>query len=523
MVAAASLSTRPIRGVRALVLVALLLAVVGSCAPRVAAPSQTRPNIVLIYADDVGWGDVSSYGGAVQTPSIDRLANEGVRFTHAHATSATCTPSRYSLLTGEYAWRRPGTGIATGDAALLIEPGRATLPSILQRAGYATGVVGKWHLGLGPQGGPDWNGEIRPGPLEIGFDYAFILPATGDRVPTVYVENRRVVGLDPADPIRVSFAGPVGDEPTGKERPDLLRLRPSHGHDQTIVDGISRIGYMSGGHAARWVDAEIAETIAGSAVRFLERNRDRPFFLYFSTHDIHVPRVPGPAFAGRTPQGARGDVIAQLDWSVGEITRALERLGLAENTLVIFTSDNGAVVDDGYRDEAAERLGAHRPNGPFRGGKYSAFEGGTRVPLIVRAPRRASRGVSEAAFSQIDLLASFAALAGVPEAAVGAPDSRDALATLLGGARPGREHLVEQASNGALSLVRGRWKYIEPHAGARVNPNTNTELGNGAEPQLYDLTADPGETRSLAAAQPAVVAELAALLQGIRAGARRVP
>ena len=498
---------------------ALLLAVgAGGCAPRGPRPVAERPNIVLIYPDDLGWGDVGAYGStAVPTPNIDRLAREGVRFTRAHATSATCTPSRYSLLTGEYAWRRPGTGIATGDAALLIEPGRETLPSILHDAGYATGVVGKWHLGLGPQGGPDWNGEIRPGPLDIGFDYAFLLPATGDRVPTVYVENRRVVGLDPADPIRVSFAGPVGSEPTGRDRPDLLRLQPSHGHDQTIVNGISRIGYMSGGRAARWVDEEIAAVITRQAVSFVERNRERPFFLYFSTHDIHVPRVAAPRFAGSTPYGPRGDVIAQLDGSVGEILGALDRLDLARNTIVVFTSDNGAVVDDGYRDQAVERLGSHRPNGPFRGGKYSAFEGGTRVPFIVRAPGRAAPGVSDALFSQVDLLASFAALVGTPLHTV--RDSRNALPALLGRPTP-RRHLVEQSANGALSLVRGRWKYIEPHAGARVNQNTNIELGNDPGPQLYDLVADPGETRNLASEQGSEVRSLAALLARLRSEGR---
>ena len=309
-----------------------------------AAPEQETtapaapPNIVLIYTDDLGYGDVSSYGAtAFQTPNIDRLATEGLRFTRAHAPSATCTPSRYALLTGEYAWRRAGTGIARGDAALIIEPGRTTLPSLLQQAGYTTGVVGKWHLGLGGEGGPDWNGDIKPGPLEIGFDEAFLIPATGDRVPTVYVENHRVVGLDPADPISVSFNEPVGDEPTGRDHSELLKMHPSHGHDRTIVNGISRIGYMSGGTAARWVDEDMADVITARAVDFIEQHQGSPFFLYFSTHDIHVPRVPHARFAGQSGLGPRGDVILQLDWCVGEILNALDRLGLADNTLVVFT------------------------------------------------------------------------------------------------------------------------------------------------------------------------------------------
>ncbi len=307
---------------------AILLAITAS--PAAAQPAATtgpRPNVVLIYADDLGYGDVSAYGATrIKTPNIDRLAREGIRFTDAHATAATCTPSRYAMLTGEYAWRKPGTGILPGDAALIIEPGRPTLASVFARAGFATGVVGKWHLGLGPTGGPDWNGEIRPGPQDVGFDSAFIMAATGDRVPTVYVENRRVAGLDPADPIRVSYTEPIGDWPTGRGNPDRLTLHPSHGHDQTIVDGVSRIGYMTGGKAALWKDEDMADTFTRKATAFIEQHRAKPFFLFFAPHDPHVPRVPHPRFAGATTMGPRGDAIAQLDWSVGEVLATLDRL-----------------------------------------------------------------------------------------------------------------------------------------------------------------------------------------------------
>ncbi len=486
------------------------------------AAQQRLPNIVLIYADDLGYGDVSANGARrIRTPNIDRIAREGVRFTHAHSPSATCTPSRYALLTGEYAWRRPGTGVLPGDARLIIEPGRPTLPAMLRKRGYRTGVVGKWHLGLG-SGDLDWNGEIRPGPIEIGFDSAFIIPATGDRVPCVYVENHRVAGLDPSDPIRVSFKEPFPGEPLGRTHPHLLKLHPSHGHDMAIVNGISRIGYMTGGRAALWRDEDMADTITARALSFIEKHGSDPFFLYFSTHDIHVPRVPHPRFAGRSGMGPRGDVILQLDWCVGEILNALDRHGLARNTLVIFTSDNGPVVDDGYRDEAVEKLGDHRPAGPWRGGKYSNFEGGTRVPFFVRWPQRVKRGAQSAALvSQIDLFASFASLTGAMLDESAAPDSFDNLPALLGEPGKGREHLVEHA--GSLSLIIGRWKYVAPGKGPKINADTKTELGNDPEPQLYDLDRDPGERVNLAGRQPERVRAMAQRLEQIRAAKRTRP
>jgi arylsulfatase A-like enzyme len=481
---------------------------------RLRAAMKKHPNIVLIYADDLGYGDVSCYGATnVKTPNIDKIASEGIRFTHAHSPSATCTPSRYAMLTGEYAWRKKGTGVLPGNARMIIQPGRTTLPSILQKAGYTTGVVGKWHLGLGDKN-LDWNREIKPGPLDIGFDYCYLIPATGDRVPCVYVENRKVVNLNPQDPIQVSFGKPIGNEPTGKKNPDLLKMHPSHGHNQTIINGISRIGYMSGGKSARWIDEDIADVITKKAVRFIEKHKEQTFFLYFSTHDIHVPRVPHPRFNGKTGMGPRGDAIIQLDWCTGEILNALDRFNRTEDTLVIFTSDNGPVVDDGYRDQAVEKLGDHKPSGPLRGGKYSAFDAGTRVPFLVRWPGKIQAGTSDALVCQIDFLASFAALTNQTLSDREAPDSVNILPALLGKSRIGRDHLVEHART--LSLIRGDWKYIEPRKGPKINKSTNTELGIDPLPQLYNLKTDLAEKHNLAAEHPKIVQELATLLQKIK-------
>jgi len=478
-----------------------------------------RPNILLIYTDDVGYGDVGCYEGSkTPTPNIDRLAKEGIKFTDAHCSAATCTPSRFAMLTGQYAFRQKGTGIASGDAGMIIKPDTVTMADLLKSVGYTTAVVGKWHLGLG-EGKNDWNETITPNPKDIGFDYHFLMPATGDRVPCVYFEQGLVVGLDPADPIEVSYGKRIGDEPSGAEARATLKQDWSHGHKSTIVNGIFRIGWMTGGQKARWVDEDMADVFTEKALAFLERanassEAPNPWFLFFSTHDIHVPRVPHSRFTGKSGLGPRGDAMVQADWCVGQLLDFLDEHGLVENTLVIFGSDNGPVLDDGYKDDANEKLGDHDPNGPWRAGKYSLFEGGTRTPFLVRWPARIRGGqTSDALFGQIDLARSFARLTGATVPAGACPDSRDELDTLLGEDKRGRPHLVHEAR--ALSLRLGPWKFVPPgKTREQLGPwKTATIETPGA---LFETKADRSESKDLAGAKPEKLEELEALLRKIR-------
>lgn len=512
----------------------LLLAGAGACvAARVgAATGKPTPNIVVIYADDLGYGDLSCYGAkTIYTPNIDRLAAQGIRFTNAHSPSATCTPSRYALMTGDYPWRTSGTQILPGDAPALIRPGRYTLPSMLKKAGYATGFVGKWHLGLG-DGKVDWNGEIGPGPLNIGFDRGFFMPATLDRVPTVLIDDRRVARLDPADPIRVDYKTKVGDEPTGAEHPEQLRYGADPEHSNTIVNGISRIGYMTGGKAARWNDENLSDLLLAKAVEFIASSKDAPFFLYYAVNEPHVPRAPNPRFVGKSGMGPRGDAILQLDWTVGELMRNLETLGIARDTLVVFSSDNGPILFDGYEDRAVELAGAHRPAGAFSGGKYSILEGGTRVPMITSWPGHVRPGhISTALVDHVDMLASFAALVGQDLPRDAAVDSFNMLAPLLGQTNRGREYVVEDtklmittgstvSSSGSriLAIREGGWKLIR----RSVQPQEfhGNAIGTRPQDQLYNLADDPAETKNLASTQPELARRLGARLDKIERDGR---
>lgn len=487
-----------------------------------AAGATRKPNILLILSDDVGYGDIGCYGATLpRTPHIDGLAARGQRFTDAHSDASVCTPSRYAILSGAYAWRKKSARILPGDAALLFADNQATLASLLRQAGYKTGCVGKWHMGLG-RGEIDWNGEIGPGPREVGFDYSFIIPATADRVPCVYVENGRVVGLDPKDPIRVSYKQIVGDDPTGKDEPYLLKMKPSDGHDDTIVDGVSRIGYMTGGNKARWVDEKMAATLAEKATAFIdshvqlhsesnsESNGGQPFFLYFATSDIHVPRMPSEQFADRSACGVRCDVIEQLDWTVGQVLETLERHKILDNTLILFTSDNGPVVDDGYADGSVENLHGHKPSGSWRGGKYSLYEGGTRVPFITYWSGHIPAGVSNATISQIDLLASLTGLAGVTLPQASSFDSEDLLPALMGRSQQGRSILIEADVRQHVAIRYQQWKLLD------LNPPYGEPAAGAPLYELYNLSTDPGETNNVAGAHPDVVQMLLEKLNRIR-------
>ena len=438
------------------------------------APNLKRPNVIFIYSDDLGIGDLSCYGATkISTPNIDKLAAQGVQFTNAYATSATSTPSRYGMLTGCYPWRKENTGIAPGNSELIIDTTCVTLADVFHEAGYHTGAVGKWHLGLGPVGGTNFNGLIKPNTQSIGFDYEFIIPATVDRVPCVFVENGRVAGLDPSDPITVSYDHKVGDWPTGEENPELVKLKPSQGHNNTIINGIPRIGWMTGGKSALWNDEEIADVITEKAKNFICSSTDKPFFLYMGTQDVHVPRIPHPRFAGKSGLGTRGDVILQLDWTIGEIMNTLDSLD-------------------------------------------SLYEAGTRVPFIVRWPAAIQQPCKQQGlFSQIDVFASLAEIMEMPLAKGVAPDSHARSQALIGKEQSDREYVVEQNLNNTLAIIQGEWKYLQPSDKPALEFWTKTELGNAPEPQLYNLRKDPTEKENVASQNPEKVKELATLLDKV--------
>ena len=487
----------------------------GSAYPVMAQQSRrspagaARPNIVFIMADDLGYGDLSCYGAQkVQTPIIDGLARSGILFTDAHAPSAVCTPTRYGVLTGRYCWRTNlKNDCLFGHDPLLIEEGRPTVASLLKTAGYTTGGVGKWHLGFGSSY-PEWNGELKPGPLEVGFDSYFGVPVTNAQAPYVYVQDHRVVNLDPRDPIRL-------------------------GAD-------SKTNLMYGGAAARYKPDELALTHTGKAVEFIERSKSRPFFLYFTPCNVHGPYTPNARFRGTSDCGVYCDFIREFDWSVGEILSALDRAGVAENTLLVLTSDNGGL----YSRDAYDK--GHRCNGDLLGQKTDVWEGGHRVPFLARWPKKIPEGSrSSELICLVDFMATAAAAAGVDLLRDAAPDSFNILPALLGhsGAKPVREGAVILASyTGMLAVRQGDWVLILGrgsggstteyfrHYGMRLEElgrqTTGWKMkGMGPDPslpagQLYNLASDRGQAENLYQDQPQIVQRLTDLLIEYRARGR---
>jgi len=495
------------------ILPALLLAVPLSFASALAeAASEPRPpNLVLVLADDLGYGDVRSFNpaGRIDTPHLDRLAREGVRFTDAHTGSAVCTPTRYGLLTGRYAWRtRLASGVLWGESEPLVEPGRLTLASLLKARGYHTAAIGKWHLGLGwsalpgatpsteTQNQVEWIDYAKPvtgGPTAVGFDAFFGIPASLDMPPYVYLADDRVERLP------TSRLPGVGSGDPGFYRP-----------------GIAAPGFR--------VESVLGELTARAAVHVRERakERARPFFLYLALSAPHTPVAPTAEFAGRSGIGRYGDFVMQTDAAVGEVLAALDESGLARDTLVIVTSDNGPSPAGGI----AEALGhGHDAAGGWRGHKGDLYEGGHRVPFVVRWPGVAPAGTTSTRLvGTVDVLATVAEIVGRPLPSDAGGDSlgfADALRDPAG-ARPREAGLVMHSVTGAFAIREGQWKLLlAPGSGGWSDPEPGSPGEKDLPPtQLYDLESDPKESKNVVAAHPEIAARLEALLAGYRVSGR---
>ncbi len=470
------------------------------------AANVQRPNIIFILADDMGYNGLSCYGATrIKTPNIDRIANEGIRFTDGHCAASTCTPTRYGFMTGRYPLRSwcSYSALST-NAPLLIDPNTPTVPSFLKSHGYATSIIGKWHLGYGeekgfadnrgktppnywkPRGkGPDWNGRLTPGPPENGFDYSYVIPVANSFPPYVIVENDRVVGLRPGSPI-----GKMESKNNGR---------------------------MEGGEGARWKDEDLVDMFTQKLVKQLEdyAQGDKPFFLFYPAHQPHIPWKPHSHFKGSSQAKAYGDVIQELDWSVGELLKTLDRLKLTDKTIVIFSSDNGA---------SGRNFNGHRANGRLRGGKGDLTEGGHRVPFVARWPGRIKPGqVSDVLVSQTDLFATFAAILGEDLPKGASPDSTNILPALMGGQLPHPERPVVMSSGGTgmLSIRSGKWKLMPGpgDCGYREffgkKPHPAPKPGDPPA-QLYDVVADPGEQNNLYTKHPEIVHALWLTLEKIK-------
>ncbi|MDQ8180273.1 arylsulfatase [Pelagicoccus sp. SDUM812005] len=481
------------------------------------------PNVVLIVAEDLGYGDLGCYGATrVRTPHIDGLAERGRRFTDAHSASAANSPSRYALLTGQYPFRVDLWAPVRNTSGLVIDPETFTIADLFKKKAYATGFVGNWQLGFGA-GETDWSKPLRPGPLELGFDSYFGIPVINSVSPFLYVENDRPLGHDPADPLVF----------IGSKRPDeatpLKPLPPESEVGQRSENAFS--GAVEAHESYDDFEQGIRHT--EKAVEWIRSQDDGPFFLYFSALNIHHPYTPAERFRGSSEAGVYGDYLHELDWMVGEIVACLEERGQLDDTLIVFTSDNGGMFSKIAQD--AYQLG-HENNGSLLGYKFGAWEGGHRVPFILSWPGKVEAGsVSEELLCTMDLLATFAA---ITEQAAPAGDSLNQLPTFLGETRePVRKELVIAARQEEhLSLRKGKWMYIpfqgsggfrgkQPGQNGFAGPaaasyagRENSDIENGrikesAPPgQLYDLERDLSQTTNRYRDYPHRVERMASLL-----------
>ncbi|MCL4205330.1 MAG: arylsulfatase [Pirellulaceae bacterium] len=485
--------------------------------------SAARPNIVLILADDLGYGSVGCYGAdrkLIQTPNIDRLATEGRRFTDANTTSSVCSPTRYSVLTGRYCWRTSLTHEVLGVfSPLHIEPTRLNMASLLKQHSYRSAAVGKWHLGYGDSQGSllfrtDYTAELSPGPLDIGFDYHFGVPANHGDLTGVYVENRFIYGLRSGRiPAGSVLPGPAADDPNYQatySSEDMENARAK------VLDL----------DAPRRKNERVMATLTDKAIDWLgKQTPDHPFFLYFTPVAVHNPVTPDKDLAGKSAAGLYGDWIHELDRSTGRILDALDRLGMTQQTLVIFTSDNGGVFrpENTTTLQTQAYLAGLRVNGDLRGSKHSVWEGGFKVPFLVRWPGRVPAGtVCDEMVSLVDILATTAAIVGhpLPPAREAAEDGQSTLSAMVGqaGAPPAREDLIVHSADGVFAIRKGPWKWIEGIPADGIKPGARKSRADEHKPQLYHLHDDPEETRDVSAEHPQIVAELSALLARYRIG-----
>jgi arylsulfatase A-like enzyme len=475
----------------------LAAALVLAAAVPVGAADARPPNVVLILADDLGYGDLGCYNpeSRIPTPNLDRLAAQGMRFTDAHTPSAVCTPTRYGVLTGRYCWRTPlKSGVLNGYSPLLLEPGRLTLAALFKQHGYRTACVGKWHLGLGNDQPADFGKPLRPGPNACGFDSFFGIPASLDMPPYVFVENEGVTAA-----------------PTGQIAASEMRRRGGNGF------------WRAGAIAPGFTHEGVLPKLADKAVEFLrQQSPDRPFFLYFPLTAPHTPWMPTRDFTGKSGAGYYGDFVVQVDATVARVLKTLDEARLADNTLLLFTSDNGAH----WLPEDIQKWG-HRANGRLRGQKADLWEGGHRVPFLCRWPGKVQPGsISAELICLTDLLATAAAVVGARLPADAGEDSSNLLPVLLGQKRDGpvREAVVHHSSDGTFAIRQGPWKLALALGSHGFSQPRDIQPGPGeAKGQLYHLGDDPEETTNRWLQQPEVVSRLTALLEKYKADGRSRP